>query len=369
MERNEAVRLMKEARHRLHAMPELAFHEQKTKEFIIKTLRESTTLELHDEGKFVYAVHREGAEETVAFRADFDAVPTESGAAHLCGHDGHTAALIGLALMLEGLKIGKNVVLLFQPAEETGFGAPACMSLFEKERISAIFGAHNIPGEPMGKVILRRGTFACASCGLEISMKGAPAHAAYPENGLDPTGALARLAIALPEFAEELTRKYGCMTLATVVGMRTGEKAFGVAASSGELWVTLRSEDKKAFEELKNFAYSYARTTASAIRTKASDERLKVDFAEYDPFPATVNEDDLVTRLETLLKKRGIPYSFEPVPFRWSEDFGHYASLAPACFIGIGSGEDRPPLHTACFEYPDELLEPTAELFLETAGE
>ena len=374
MERDEAVRLMTEARRRLHGTPEPAFCERATREYVMKLLREHTSLELHDEGEYIYAVHREGAEETIAFRADLDAVPTENGACHLCGHDGHTAALVGLALLLEGRRVGRNVILLFQPAEETGFGAPACMGLFDKENVSAMYGAHNIPGEELGRVVLRRGTFACASCGLEIAMRGAPAHAAYPENGVNPTEALARLAVRIPEYARELTAKYGCMTLATVVGMRVGEKAFGVAASAGELWVTLRSENEKAFEELKNFVCSYARTMASDERTNASDEctntsdeRLKVTFAEYDPFPATVNDDGLVTSLEKLLAKRGIPFGYAPVPFRWSEDFGHYGRRTRAYFMGIGSGKDTPPLHTARYEYPDALVPVTAELFLAIA--
>lgn len=367
METKEAEKLITRARHKLHAMPELAFCEKNTKEFILGFLKERTSLEVHDEGAYIYAIHREGAEETFAFRADFDAVPTETGAEHLCGHDGHTAALLGLALLIEGKRIGRNVILLFQPAEETGFGAPACMDMFDKESITAIFGAHNIPAEPMGEVILRNGTFACASCGLEISMKGTPAHAAYPENGINPTEEIARLALAIPEFARELTAKYGCMTLATVVGMRTGEKAFGVSASSGELWVTLRSENEKAFEELKNFAYSYARTIASDERTNASDDRPTVTFREYDPFPATVNDSSLLCFVEQQLKSGSIPYKYAPVPFRWSEDFGHYGASAPACFIGIGSGETTAPLHTARYEYPDELAPMTAKLFLAIA--
>lgn len=354
-----------QARITLHSIPELALHEKKTKAFIKEFLRENTTLEVHDEGAWIYAVHREGAERTVAVRADFDAVPTAEGAGHLCGHNGHTAALLDLALRLEGKSIGKNAVLLFQPAEETGEGAPICCALFEKERIDAVLGAHNIPGAPMGRVLLKNGTFACASCGVEIELKGRPTHAAYPENGVNPTAQIARLALELPAEAERLSQKYGCMTLATIVGMRTGEKAFGVAASEGRLWATLRSEDEKAFTELVNFARSYAGTNDSDERTTVSDERLKAEFNVFDPFPATVNDPGLLARAEKTLQSAGIPYEYVSEPFRWSEDFGHYGAHAPACFIGIGSGECTAPLHTAGYEYPAGLVHRTGGIFME----
>ena len=343
------------ARESLHSMPELALHEEKTKAFIKDFIEKHTTLELHDEGAYLYAVHREGAGECMVVRADFDAVPCEGGAAHLCGHNGHTAALLALALRLEGARIGKNVVLLFQPAEETGEGAPICASLFEKERISAVIGTHNIPGEPQGCVLLRRGTFACASCGLEIIMRGAPTHAAYPENGVNPTEQTAKLALDIPAEAARLTKERSAMTLATVVGMRTGERAFGVAASEGSLWVTLRSESGEALTELVGFAKSDARTMASAAG-------LELTVNECDPFPATVNDPSLVSRAESILAAENLPYKYLPAPFRWSEDFGHYAKYAPSLFFGIGSGESTAPLHTAGCEYPSGLAPQTGDL-------
>ena len=356
MTRAEA--LAEEARERLHSIPELAFEETKTKKFIKEFLAKNTSLEVRDEGAFIYAAHREGADKTIAVRADFDAVPTEAGACHLCGHDGHTAALLGLALLLEGEKIGKNVILLFQPAEETGAGAPECLKLFDKESVDAMIGAHNIPGEPMGLLLLRRGTFACASCGLEIALYGAKTHAAYPENGVNPTESIARTALKIPEFAKELSEKYGCMTLSTIVGMRTGEMAFGVAASEGRIWVTLRSENTEALDELKERIVSYARTTAS-------DERLRAEFAVFDRFPATVNGDTLADKAENALERAKLPYKYLPVPFRWSEDFGHYGAKAPALFFGIGSGEGTSPLHTEAYCYPEGLAGKTAAVFLE----
>ncbi len=354
----EQLLLIKTARHRLHDIPELSCEEKNTKAFILNFLAEQTTLELHDMGLWMYAVHREGAGKTTAFRADFDAIPAENGcAAHRCGHDGHTAALLALALLIEGKTFGQNIILLFQHGEEIGVGGADCCKLFELEHIERIYGCHNIPGEPMGLVLLKSGTFACASCGMQIDFIGKPTHAAYPENGINPTPAAAQLAIDLPIEAQRIEDTLGAMTIATIVGMYSGEKAFGVAASKGAVYATLRSEAQHGLDMLKEAAAKEAAELASKFGV---EHRI----ALFDEFPATVNEASVVREAEDKLIKRKIGYKYPDVPFRWSEDFGHYAKHTEALFFGIGSGEATAPLHTEGYEYPDELIEKTAEVFL-----
>ena len=140
---SETKQLIISTRQTLHALAELPGQERQTQAFIRDFLRRHSSLELVDCGTWLYARHDEGAEKTLVVRADHDAVPTPCGPKHLCGHDGHTAALLGLALLLEGRRIGKNVILLFQPAEETGAGAEACCALFARE------GLKNVPVEPL----------------------------------------------------------------------------------------------------------------------------------------------------------------------------------------------------------------------------
>lgn len=360
-EDNEAIApIIADALHTLHALAERSCEETRTKAFILGFLKEKTSLRVCDMGKWLYAAHDEDAEETVVIRADFDAVPVEGGAAHLCGHDGHTAALLALALKLEGKRLGRNAILLFQHAEETGAGAEECCGLFAAEGLDRsncrIIGCHNIPGEPMGTVLLRSGAFACASCGMEISLCGAPTHAAYPENGRNPSAAVALLALKIPEYAEALSKKHSCMTLATIVGMRTGERAFGVAASEGKLWVTLRSEKGEAMDALTEYSRSYAAELA---------ERDGLEFCAelFDVFPATENSGEVLKDIAAALDKNGIQYKYLDEPFRWSEDFGHYCRRVPSCFFGIGSGENTAPLHTAGYIYPEKLAKITAEVF------
>lgn len=350
-----------EARHALHALAERSGEERRTQAWLRDFLRAHSTLRVEDRGRWLYAAHDEGAERTVVVRADHDAVPVPEGACHLCGHDGHTAALLGLALLLEGRSLGRNVILLFQHGEETGEGAAECCELFALEGLTrencVMLGCHNIPGEPLGTVLLRRGAFACASCGVEIELTGSPTHAAYPENGVNPTGAAARLALALPELAARTGEEFDCMALATLVGLRTGDRAFGVAAAHGWVWATLRAERAEAFRALN------ARVD-EAVQAAAAADGLQYALRRTEEFPATENDDAVLAALARCCVREGLPYRWLEVPFRWSEDFGHYCSHVPACFFGVGAGLDTAPLHTAAYEYPDPLAPAAAALFL-----
>lgn len=348
------------ARQALCALAELSGQERNTQAYIQSFLRAHSSLSIVDRGSWLYARHDEGAAQTVVVRADHDAVPTPCGPRHLCGHDGHTASLLGLALLLEGQTLGKNVILLFQHAEETGAGGADCCELFALEGLrrenTRMIGCHNIPGAPFGTVLFRRGTFACASCGLDVHLLGSPTHAAYPENGVNPAAAVAHLARELPAIAAQIAEKQHCMTLATIVGMRAGERAFGVAASEGSLWVTLRAETAAAFAELNARA-------DEAVRDAAARDALRCTVRREDLFPATENDDALQDALEAACQAQGLAYQYLDLPFRWSEDFGHYGQHVPACFFGVGAGLDTPPLHTGDYTYPDALAPITADVF------
>ena len=358
---HETTQRIIEARHALHACAERSGEETNTRAYIKRFLCGHTSLQVVDRGAWLYAKHDEGAGMSVVVRADHDAVPTACGPRHLCGHDGHTAALLGLSILLEGKTLGKNVILLFQHAEETGAGAADCCELFALEGLTrenaCIIGCHNIPGEPLGTALFRQGTFACASCGLDVHLSGTPTHAAYPENGSNPSAAVAKLALELPAIAAQTAEKRHCMSLATIVGLRSGERAFGVAASEASLWVTLRAETASAFDELN------ARTD-QAVHAAATADHLRFTIEREDVFPATENNRAVQDALEAACKAQGISYKYLKQPFRWSEDFGHYGSYVPACFFGVGAGVDTPPLHTEHYAYPDELAPITAAMLL-----
>lgn len=336
----------------LHACPEKSGAEIKTRALLMRFLQEHTTMELERCGGGFYAAHRETqtTKGGIALRADYDALALPGGGAkHLCGHDGHAAALCGTALMLEGKKVGRNVFLLFQPAEETGVGAKGCLEIFEKESVDEIYGAHNLPGVPLGKVTTRPGAFACGSNGLILYFKGAPAHAAYPEDGRSPAEAIGQLLCELKALAAP--ENYSGMVLCTVIGVSMGEKAFGAAPGDAEIWLTLRAEHETDLHLLND-------RVCDGARKLAEETGLGFSFERQDVFPATENE---AVCAEKVLRVLGGVRLKEPM--RWSEDFGHYLQEKKGAFFGIGAGEDHAPLHTKDYEYPDELLLPAAEAF------
>lgn len=350
-DKSDIYRMAKDLRQQLHGCPEVSGQEVQTRRTIQEFLRKNTSLEICGCGAGFYAAHRErGSRPAIALRADYDALPVSGGgAAHLCGHDGHSAALAAVALMLEGVSVERNVFLLWQPAEEIGAGARECLDIFRQESIAQIYGAHNLPGFPMGKLFTRRETFACASCGLTIHLEGKPTHAAYPELGISPATALGQLLVSIPELIR--AELYSSMTLCTIIGTQMGQKAFGKAADSCELWLTLRSEKDEDLNALE------ARILHKA-KTLAEENGLEFSWEKQDEFPATVNEAVCTQQIfdccgAELLKE----------PMRWSEDFGHYLKHCAGAFFGVGAGEDYPGLHTAEYQYPDELLMPTAEAF------
>ena len=316
----------------------------RTRALLQDFLRRHTGLELFPVGEGFCALHREDSDRRpVVLRADYDALATPDGTpCHLCGHDGHAAALCGAALLLEGRRVGRTVALLFQPAEETGAGAAPCCEIFDRLPDALVFGCHNLPGFPFGQVLTRPGTFACASRGVTLFLTGKPTHAAYPENGVSPASAVGKLLCLLPELAAP--EKYTGMALCTVIGVRMGEKAFGAAAEKAEVWLTLRGEHNTDLELLR------ARVLEGAGQL-AKESGLGFRFEEQDVFPATENTPEQAEAVLATLRGSELAE-----PMRWSEDFGHYLLHRPGAFFGIGCGEAWPALHTRGYEFPDALL-------------
>jgi amidohydrolase len=352
---NEIIKTVRALRSELHNLAERSGYENRTKARLMDFLRQHTSLRLYDEGQWFYAVHEEQeGEETIAFRADMDALPFGEGASHLCGHDGHSAVLAGLGLMLDNKKLGRNIALIFQHAEETGAGGKKCCGILEKHQIRRVYAFHNIPGWEQGAVLLRRGTFACASRGMILTLTGAPSHAAYPEHGRNPGFAAARLIAALPELTNQ--DRFQGLTMATLIGADIGSNAFGSAAGKALIRLTLRAW----FDDDLNALISLLEEKA---RTEAFCDGLEADVSFCDIFPATVNDGETLGRLEKCCREFGLSCVEVQEPFRWSEDFGYYGACAKAVMAGIGAGIDWPQLHTEHYEFNDEIIPAALKLF------
>jgi amidohydrolase len=214
---------------------------------------------------------------SVLLRCELDALPitqtngtahrsVTEGVSHKCGHDGHMAILaaVGEALSRQRPARGR-VVLLYQPAEETGAGASAVLAdpRFAVIRPDLVFALHNLPGFPMGQILLRAETFTCASRGMEIRLTGRTAHAAQPETGRSPAKAMCRIIDELENLpARQEARSE--LAFATVVGARLGKKAFGTAPGDAAVMATLRSETDATMDRLVRDCEEMVRVIASA---------------------------------------------------------------------------------------------------------
>ena len=338
----------------LHACPERSGRETRTMAAIRAFLAENTTLILRDMGGWLLASHLEGdGLPEIAFRAELDAIPVEGSdcdARHGCGHDGHSAILCGLGLMLEGARTGKNVRLIFQGAEETGEGAKrVCESWPGLDGLSAIYALHNIPGFPKGEILMRRGCFACASCGLTVDIQGRPAHAAYPDEGANPIALLSRLALETPDMIREILAGEDRLLMRTLIGVRAGGENFGLSASEGRLNMTLRGHRQADIDAL-----------VAAIRARAeagcAGAGMTCSFALRDVFADTTNDDGIFDDALARFGAAGLAVRALSEPMRWSEDFGWMLRRAPGLYFGVGAGEDWPGLHTADYRFDDGLI-------------
>ena len=358
----EALGLVTELRRRLHACPERSGREARTKAAIAAFLREHTALEVRDMGAWLLASHMEGAGlPAYGLRADMDALPvegTENDARHGCGHDGHSAVLCGVALALEGRRVGKNVHLIFQGAEETGAGAKAvCEGWDGLHALDRVYALHNIPGFPRGAALVRRGCFACASCGLSVQMTGRPAHAAYPGDGANPIEPLSRLALETPGMIGDVLAGDPRLLMRTLIGLNAGGDNFGLSASEGRLNMTLRGHRQADVDAL----IGKIKARAEAL---CAEEGMTCALSLSDVFPDTTNDGAAVDEALPRLRGAGLEVMELAEPMRWSEDFGWFLKRVPGMYFGIGAGEHAPGLHTANYEFDDALIAPAVRAFV-----
>lgn len=352
--RKEVIDKIKNVRKELHNNPEHSGCEEITKKIIKDFLHDNTELYVRDYNDGIIAMYEsKQANDMIAFRADFDAVSLPDGlAAHICGHDGHTAALLGLALMIDEIKPIRDILLIFQPAEETGEGAQKMMGVLDEYNVSEIYGAHNLPGYEFGNVYTSFDTFACASCGMIFEIIGKPAHAANPGSGISPVKAVCELFKAIDE--SQHSDRFDEGTFGTLIGCNIGQKAFGTAAEKAEVWVTVRSRTDRDFRRIKEYL-------ERVVKTQCEGEGLSYTLEYKDEFPATVNSADCAKKI---IDKCGGKLLDEPM--RWSEDFGHFLihnEKVSGAFFGVGAG-NCPDLHTMDYEYPDELFKHQIDAFI-----
>ncbi|PKN72626.1 MAG: amidohydrolase [Candidatus Cloacimonetes bacterium HGW-Cloacimonetes-3] len=362
-------------RHHLHRHPELSSCEQNTAEFVHQNLSKLSPTEMITNvgGKGIVAVFDSGKTgKSIGFRAELDALPImetnrfahqseKPGVAHLCGHDGHTTILLGLATWLcdNYDKWTGRAILIFQPAEETAQGAKAMLN---DPRLIAIqpnylFALHNLPGYETGSIILREGIFASATCGMKLRLTGKTSHAAYPHAGINPQKAMFHIATTLEDLPRTVLGEETAALL-TIIHLRLGEIAFGTTPGEADVMATFRAH---AYEDLKSMM-SQAETSISAI---AESYQLKYHIEWVEEFASVENDATAVSfvrKAAQTLKLREINPSS---PFPWSEDISYFSQRFPTALFGLGAGIDHPQLHRPDYDFPDELLPLGVSIFAE----
>jgi amidohydrolase len=363
-----------ELRHQLHSQPDLSHREERTAETIRQFLKrcepDKIVTGLGGHGlAAVFAGKQEGPRALV--RCELDALPIPEStnlpyksdrpdAAHKCGHDGHMTIVAGVAQELQQRRPSRGeVVLLYQPAEETGEGAALVIEdpKFGSLRPDYAVALHNLPGYPQGQVIVRADTFAAASSGISVKLKGRTSHAAEPHAGRSPARAVAQLIddfSSLPQFGSALHES----AQVTVIHARLGEIAFGTSPGEAEVMATVRSYSSQIMDNLLEQAAELARRIGSVYD-------LEVRTVTTQVFPATVNDPELVAKVEEAAGKLDLQVSRPEIPFAWSEDFGNFTASCPGVLFGLGAGEDHPVLHHPEYDFPDSLIVPGRNMFMQ----
>lgn len=302
-------------------------------------------------------------------RADVDALPIREssgvgyasgneGVAHSCGHDGHSAILCGLAIVLSQNPVQKgSVTLLFQPAEEIGRGAGMVLGdpYFAGLKIDQILALHNIPGERVGKVMVREGVQCAASTGVVLKLMGETAHAASPEAGKSPIQASMEIVHYLNEMPGIVNgRGFGLRV--TIAGISSGGPNFGVSPDQSTIWATLRTLDTELLAES-------CQNLRAVTQEIASKHGLRHNYQLTEHFDATYNNPDMVKIFIQLTTDQGTEVEIMKDPFSWSEDFGKFTSKFQGFFFGLGAGEQCYPLHHSAYDFPDEIIPTGIKLF------
>lgn len=306
-----------------------------------------------------------GAKDAIAFRADSDALPvTENtglpfaschpGRMHACGHDGHMAILLELARRLDKkTSLPHNILLVFQPAEETTGGAKdLCKTgLFSRYGVKAIFGLHIWPGLEAGVIASRKGEMMARSCEVHVDIYGRAAHIAKAREGLD---ALA----AAVEFYRKVTAMEGALPKKVWRLLKFGKMESGTVCNVISDHTRLEGS-LRAFQD--EYFYTLRAGLVSAGKEVERSSGCRVEIRMEDGYPAVLNPEDLYRRVRAL-----VPFRELDAPSMTAEDFSWYQQYLPGMFFFLGAG-DTPSLHSDNFDFPEEILMKGADFFLKLA--
>ncbi|PKN57736.1 MAG: amidohydrolase [Deltaproteobacteria bacterium HGW-Deltaproteobacteria-14] len=371
--RGELVSLQRE----LHRIPELFFREKETGRFLQNILGGfSTPVPIARTGCYV-DLGPADAELTLLLRADMDGLPiteeselpwrsTLPGQMHACGHDAHMAALVVAGRLLsQAPPHGLRVRLLFQPAEEAGGGAQACIDAGVLDGVDAAFGIHIWNELPIGTVALTHGGIMAGVVEFTCTIQGRGGHGAIPHRTADPVVAAAQLVTALQTIASRFTSPLEPVVVS--VGSIHAGDAFNVIPDSAELKGTVRTFSLAEQDAVE----AHLRAIANGVGI-ATDTRINVEWSVH-AIP-TVNDPAMCELVrKSLDRMTGLKKVLTDYRTMAGEDFGELARKVPACFALVGSGNaDKgltEPHHSPRFAFDDDVLTLACDLHRAVAAE
>lgn len=370
---------LKTHRRQLHQIPEIDRDLPETKAYLLSVLEQLDCELTFLCGSGICAWFDRGAADTFAFRSDMDGLPvteastcdyvsTHPGKMHACGHDGHMAMLLSFSEYIDTVKeLDHNVLLIFQPAEETLGGAEEiCKSgIFTKYNVSQVFGIHLWPFLPKGVISSRPGAFMPKSAEINVDINGKAAHGTAPYEGLDALyitadyvkrtyGDHANMFGAIHRFKDGV----GDLTYApcdipeerTLIHFGKMESGYArnIVSDYSHLLGTVRAYDEDHFRKI------------IGILTKNLEEIEKeyhctTGFSHSDGYPPVINDKVLYDEIRPVLESLEGGYEEMPLPLMISEDFSFYGQYAPAVFFVLGTGTGI-PLHSTSFDFEEDLL-------------
>jgi hippurate hydrolase len=366
---NRAAEMQEEVtgwRRHLHETPELGFDVFKTAAFVTEKLKafgcDEVVTGLGKTGVVGIIRGRQGQGPTIGLRADMDALPineitgkpyasTVAGKMHACGHDGHTAMLLGAAKYLaETRNFAGSVAVVFQPAEEGGGGGNEMVKdgMMDRFGISRVFGMHNMPTLPVGHFAIRPGPIMAATAELTITVKGRGGHAAMPNSTIDPIVITSHLVTALQTVTSRNADPVEALVV-SVTKFHAGD-AYNVIPEQAEIAGTVRTLKK----EMATLAEQRIRAICAGVAATFGAE-ITVDYnANY---PVTFNHpQETVFASDVAATIAGDAQVIRAMPpVMGGEDFSYMLEARPGAFIFIGNG-DTAGLHHPAYDFNDEAI-------------
>ncbi|NLR99082.1 amidohydrolase [Rhizobium sp. P38BS-XIX] len=365
---NRAAELQAEVtewRRHIHAHPELLYAVENTAAFVAEKLRSFGVDEVVTgigRTGVVGLIRGKGEGRTVGLRADMDALPLTEitgkpyasetpGKMHACGHDGHTAMLLGAAKYLaENRNFNGNVAVIFQPAEEGGAGGDAMVKdgMMDRFAIAEVYGMHNLPGLPVGHFAIRKGPIMAATDEFTVSIKGLGGHAALPHKTIDPIAIGAQIVSNLQLIASRSTDPLKSVVV-SVTTFNAGN-AHNVIPNDASLAGTVRTLDP----EIRDLAEQRFKQIVSGIAASHGAE-VEIDFQRN--YPVTFNHADETEHALAVAEEIAGTSNVVPNvdPMMGGEDFSYMLNARPGAFIFVGNG-DSAGLHNPAYDFNDEAI-------------